>query len=291
MEVEKEKIARELLEREKEKADALRRVVEEELYNVWKERVRTEQAEKEREEEARREKEKVRKEAEAKLQREREREVLKKVEELEMENAAIAKAVEDSIITEAARRLIDKERERKRVEEMAERLRREEEKVREERLRRRVEGRKAYAGTNIYGFGQMAGMFVGGLAAWGGDVPEIVAPYPPTGEPYPTAYTGRHKGRQDAITTPAGHEYTPTLAPRFPRPDGTTGDLGWTVYDLDIDRLDETHTTGRRKPSKDGRRWRETTTERWETVIYRQDKGRDEYRRFKETTKLTKRFG
>jgi hypothetical protein len=281
LEVEKERIAQEMLEREK--AAALRRAVEEELYTVRKERVLREQMDRERElkreEEARRER--VRRDTEAKVQREREREVLKKVKELELEEAAVARAVEESIITEAARRLLDKEKERKRVEEMADRMRREaEERAQEERLRRRVEGRKAYAGIKTTG-----------LALSTDDVRALVEPYLPTGEYHPTTYTGGHKGRQDAITNPTWYGYAPPLTPRSPRPDKTAADLRWRGYELDLDRVDEIDTTGWRKPGKDGRRWRETTTERWETVIHREGEGHDGYRRSKETTKLIKRFG
>jgi hypothetical protein len=54
--------------------------------------------------------------------------------------------------------------------------------------------------------------------------------------------------------------------------------------------MDETHAAGWRNAGRDTRYRRETTTERWETIIHREEDGRDAYRRYKEASKFPRRF-
>ncbi|KAK4097272.1 hypothetical protein N658DRAFT_510504 [Parathielavia hyrcaniae] len=296
MDIEKEKTAREMVERER--TAALRRAVEDELSQVRKERGLREQRERERElrvveeeeEEARVERERVlRREVEEKMRREREREVLKKVREFELEEEAVARAVEDSIVTEAARKLADKQREKNRVEDMVEKMRLEAEgRAHEERLRRRVEGKRGGYDTNTSGFDGPAGPFSPGLPRLVGNVRAFVEddwqrrPYSPKLDAYSPTSTD---GQTDFPYPPheaARYGYAQPTTPSF---EAKGQDLRWGGRDLGID---ETDTQGWCKTGKDGRRWRETTTERWETVIHRDGTGHDGYRRYKEVSKFTR---
>ncbi|KAK4119848.1 hypothetical protein N657DRAFT_649807 [Parathielavia appendiculata] len=289
--IEKEIMAREMLEWEKKVA--LRRAVEEELYHVRKERVLREQAEREREltreKEARveKERERVRREMEEKLQKEQEKEVLNKVRELELEEAAVARAVEESIFTEAARKLVDEMREKERMQEIAEKMRMEAEaKAYEERLRRRVEGKRGGYESNTDGFDEPTAPFGPLLPPLVSEVRAFVEedwqrpPYSPKPDAYPPTYPGGQKDIPYPPHETARYGYAPPPTTGPPRIEGNGRGLRWGVRDLGVDQTD---TLGWCKRGKDGRRWCEKTTERWETVIRREGEGRDGYRRYKKS--------
>lgn len=287
------------LERDREtKAAALRRVVAEE--EAW--RVR-------REEEKRVLWEQLERERELKVQGERERTKVKDLEE-----AAVARAVEESIISEVARKVVEREkrgRERRRVEAAAERMRLEAEaKAQEERLRRRVEGKKgsewSSGGMKTAGYGRDLGLHDAAVPLLGPRVGEVrafadgdlsPAPYPPTTRSYSTSYTNGSRGSAPLSPVPTWYRYTQPLMPRASSrgdtSDNNTQDSRLWDRDhrgLDLDAFGESGSSGWRNTRKAARRWRETTTERWETVIHGEDEGHDGYRRYKEISQSTRGF-
>ncbi|KAK4032715.1 hypothetical protein C8A01DRAFT_40830 [Parachaetomium inaequale] len=299
--------AKERRKREWERKEKWRQEREEveRKIELQRERERVLRIEEEVRAERERERERVLREAEAKTQVERE--VMRKVKELE--EAAVARAVEESIISEAARKLIDQaEREKRRVEEVAERMRVEAEaRAQEERLRRRVEGKKGRewprGGTKTVGFDESAGMYGPGLPPLGPRVADVRAfvgddtqrePFHvPTPGPYRTTYAG-NDGLSDPPPEPTWYRYTPPLtastsARRGSFDSDTLPPRRWD-RGLDLDPMDETHAAGWRNAERDTRYWRETTTERWETIIHREEDGRGAYRRYKEASKPPRRF-
>ncbi|KAK4238201.1 hypothetical protein C8A03DRAFT_33807 [Achaetomium macrosporum] len=215
------------------------------------------------------EKERLAREAAVALKVQREMERAK-----ELEDAAVARAMEESILTETVRKL---EGERM-VEAVKERARREAEaKVLEERLRKRVGGKKG-----------PAGLFGSGFPPLGGRVDEVrafaphgakPAAYPPTNRPYATtAYAGGNRGLMDPLPEPTWYDHTPPPAPApFPL------DTRFEKHFSDFDRWDHGLGLG-----IEGKVWRKTTTERWETVI-QEEEGHDG-RGYREVSKTARDF-
>lgn len=228
--------------------------------------------------------EQIAREAELRMQREK--------EARELEEAAVARAVEESILSEAARYLKDveeeeRERERMRVEAARDRMMREAEVTAlEERLRRRVEGKKGWDGikTGHGGWPEKVGLgqFGSGLQTMGPRVAEVRAfreddhkraPYSSSTAPLKTSYGG-HKGWVDQAPEPTWRDYNPSPAssPTLRGSNLSTDsmDMGLWPRGIDIDQIGEAEAQVWRNGREDTRGWRETTTERWETVIRRE---------------------
>jgi len=314
--LERERLEKERLEREREKnwqrvegekaervkkAAALRRAVDEEMYIARKESVLREQMEREAELRAEQE---VRAERERK-RAEKERQVRKKVKELE--EAAVAKAVEESIITEAARKLVEQEEtEKKRLAVVAGRMMKEAEaKAQADRLRRRVEGKNGQdwvkGGAGINGFEDNVGFYGAGLPPLGMKIHDVRAfveddlnrtPSPPFIDSHSPTYPGGSRGNQFPLPKPTWYEYTPPLTSTSlagGKPESHAYASGRWDAGHESDRLDQLENTLWRDAGRETRRWRETTTERWETVIHREEGGRDAQRRYKAVSKSTSR--
>jgi hypothetical protein len=182
-------------------------------------------------------------------------------------------------------------------------------KAQEERLRRRVEGKKGSEGsrdgTNTVGLGPDGGVYGADVQLWGPRVDETWAcgeddmgwaPYPFTTESYSTTYSSVHRGTAPPPSEPTWYQYARPLMPKASSRDDTTesdtrASRRWdrgsgldTVHELDVSSW--------RHVGKGTRRWRETTTERWETVTRRGDEvEQDAYRRYREVSKSsTRRF-
>lgn len=279
---------------EKEKAAALRRAVEEEVMIAQKQRMLQEQMEKQA---ALKAEEEIKAEWERK-RAEKERQVRKKVRELEQ--AAVAKAVEESIITEAARKLVEREEsEKKRVEAVAERMMREAEaKAREDRLRRRVEGKKGQnwtrGGAGVKGFYENVGVPGGGLRPLGTKIDDIRAfvedgPDQTPSSPFINAsrrtYPGDNMGKQGPLPEPNWYQYPPPLPNMFSPADEVKSDTyvsGRLDAGHEFDGFGQPGDTVWRGTGRETRHWRETTTERWETFTERENGGDGAYRRHKE---------
>jgi hypothetical protein len=226
----------------------------------------------------------------------------------ELEEAAVARAVEESIVAEVARKVVEREERekgRKLAEVVAERMRlAAEAKAQEERLRRRVEGKKgsewASDGTRTGGLGPDGEVYAADVHLWGPRVGEAQdcaeAPYPPTTWSYTTAYSGVNRGTAPPPSNPAWYQYTRALIPKASSRDATAESDTRASRRRDrgsgLDTLDELDVSSRGNAGKEARRWRETTTERWETVVRRGDEGgQDAYSRYKEVFKSsTRRF-
>lgn len=306
---------REAREMERDKAAALRqRAVEEEvLFRLRQERVLREQIERERElkiaEEARavRERERVRVMRDAEREAEREREAMKKA--MELEEAAIARSMQESIITESARKLVDQdEREKRRAEAIAERERQEVKMKAHEKLRMRADAAKEWewpgAGIKTSGLDEGLGLYDSGVPLMRSRVDDVRAlvegesgrgRYPRTTDIHRTTYAAENNGHFGPGPEPTWYRYTsPYRAKTSPRGGRNSAESGtrephhWDRA-LDRHRVHETELWGDRAAANTTRRWRETTTERWETIIH-QDEGRDAYHSYKEVSKSTRRF-
>ena len=237
------------------------------------------------------------------LKMEVEERVKARIKELE-EEAAVARAVEESIVTEVATKVVEREereRGRKRVEAVAEKMRLAAEvKAQEERLRWRVEGKKGLGesrdGIKTGGLGPDGGLYgadvqpwgprLGGAQACGEDDMGWVS-YSPTTESYPTTYSGVNGETAPPPSEPTWYQYA---RPKASWRDGTAESDTRASRRWDrgsgLETSRELDVSGWHNVGKGSRRWRETTTERWETVVRRGDEvGQDAYRRYKEVSK------
>ncbi|SPQ25606.1 366504d1-aee1-4813-8cd2-6a9882f1a888 [Thermothielavioides terrestris] len=212
----------------------------------------------------------------------------------ELEDAAVARAVEESILSEAARSLKaaaeEEERERKRVAAAAaaaarERAMMEAEAVAMEgRLWRWVEGKQEWGGPRMAGgLAEHCGLFGSALRPLGprlagvwtlDDHGEKHTPSSPSAASPLTGCAG-HKGpvRQSSESTWADSPTSISSGPTLRAGSSASDACGFGPWDRDIDigRLGETEAHIRCNGREDGRGWRETTTERRETIICREE--------------------
>ncbi|KAH6844556.1 hypothetical protein B0I37DRAFT_377769 [Chaetomium sp. MPI-CAGE-AT-0009] len=301
---EKEKVSREI-EKEKEEAP-LRRAVEEGVRRemALRERERLEREMRVRVEEemkADRQRERERALKEARLKREMDA-IKKKAQELE--EAAVAKAVEESIMSEEARKLLERrERERRQAEAVMEQRRVETEaKAQTERLRCRVQGQSgslwAKDGIKTAGLTAVTRPYRPGLPLAGPPVndpqlsPENTTYHGQflTAGPYPTTYTDKN-GTGPPAPTWYGYNTSPTNNPFVHQGNFGNGNrpTHWNS-DTKPALIGETHAADWNNIGTGARHWHETTTERWDAVIHRQNGAHDAYEGYREVSKSTRRF-
>ncbi|KAK3290876.1 uncharacterized protein B0H64DRAFT_451361 [Chaetomium fimeti] len=274
--VERERVERESLVREIEKQEeeaALRRAVEEGVrleMALW-ERERMEEMKVERQ----RELDRVLKEAMSK----NEREVMKK-KAREREDAAVAKAMENSIILEAA------------AETQTERLMR--------RMQRHSASQWAKDGTKTAGSKAVTRLYGPDLPPFGprvGDPQASSVPstyygqFLPAGS-YPTTYTNSTATAGPPLE-PTWYGYNPstTADPFMPQSDldNDNQPTRWNSY-TKPDLVGRTHAADWNNIGTGARHWHETTTQRWDAVIRRKDGTRGAYEESREVSKSTRRF-
>ena len=234
--------------------------------------------------------ERVMKQQAARLQEAAEAKMRMRKKVWEVEDAAVARAVEESIVSEAAKKLLDEkeERERRRVEAaVRERVRVEQEarRAQEERLRKlKGRGKDRYWdwARMVNGWGVDDGLLLGGkneMRARVGE--ESRLPLPPyamdsyslcdgigeNGErlPEPTWY------HSNGLPKAGGR--------RLDESERDTQGMGLWDREVEVDRLGETEAAMWRDEREDTRRWREVTTERLETIIRREEGEQNKYRR------------
>ena len=268
----------------KENKDALRRALEEEEgYFATLQRVLRQQK--------RREAELRAKEEAARVERER---VARKFWELE--EAAIERAVKESMVSEDKKKLAEQEEKEKR---RMERVRKE-----AERAKRHVDGKKGrgWAGngrttragedTGVYGLGlPLSAQGRGSARAFVED--ELSSPpYSPTAGSDSSIYAGGNQELLDFFPEPTWYRPGPHLVNNSPRHgtfEGDTQDSARWDRRLGLGWPDETEPTVWRNTGMHAQRWRETKTERWETVVRCQEECRDTFQGYKEVTETTRR--
>ncbi|KAL2023308.1 hypothetical protein VTK56DRAFT_3046 [Thermocarpiscus australiensis] len=250
---------REMKEKEEKAAElereALRRAVEEMLRRARR---------------ARRERERALREQaalEAEIRAERERRE-RKAEELE--KAAVARAVEESIVSEAARELLEEE-ERER-----ERRRREAERAQEEMLRQWKRGGDKRRETKTKVSGAADGFRRCGSWVFPDLEDDVTAGgFPRPAESHSTLSGSTVDGRSGPFSEPAWRSDSPSprLGSGLRATESETDAYGFRRWQRESERRGETETA----------MWRETATERWETVTRREEEEKTGHRRCRVT--------
>lgn len=286
----------------KENKDALRRALEEEegyfatLQRVLRQQKRREAELRAKEEAARVERERVARkfwELEEAARVDRESEARKF---WELEEAAIERAVKESMVSEDKKKLAEQEEKEKR---RVERVRKE-----AERAKRHVDGKKGrgWAGngrttragedTGVYGLGlPLSAQGRGSARAFVED--ELSSPpYSPTAGSDSSIYAGGNQELLDFFPEPTWYRPAPHLVNNSPRHgtfEGDTQDSARWDRRLGLGWPDETEPTVWRNTGMHAQRWRETKTERWETVVRCEEECRDTFQGYKEVTETTRR--
>ncbi|AEO67477.1 uncharacterized protein THITE_2088966 [Thermothielavioides terrestris NRRL 8126] len=292
---ERERRVRLELERERARLEVERAAAVAEEVRRVRERLERERAEAAERERAAREQ--AAREAEVKTQtkqRELEAAAARARRARELEDAAVARAVEESILSEAARSLKvaaeEEERGRKRVAAAAAAAAREkammeaEAVAMEERLWRLVGRKQEWGGLRMAGgLAEHGGLFGPALRPLGPRLADLRTlddhggkhmPSSPSAAS-PLAGCAGHKGpvRQSSESTWANSPTSISSGPTLRASSSTSEAFGLGPWDreLDIGRLGETEAHIWRNGREDGWGWRETTTERHETIICREE--------------------
>jgi hypothetical protein len=238
---------------------------------------------------AARNRERVMKEQAARLQEAAEAKMrMRKV--WEVEDAAVARAVEESIVSEAAKKLLDEkeERERKRVEAaVRERVRVEKEakRAQEERLRQlKGGGKNRYWdwARRVNGWGVDDGLLLGDKNEMRARVGEESGPPPPPYAMGPYSLCdgiGKNGERLPEPTWYHSNGLPKAGGRRLDESERDTQGMGLWDREFEVDRLGETEAAMWRDEREDTRRWREVTTERLGIIIRREEGEQNKYRR------------
>ncbi|KAH6649289.1 hypothetical protein F5144DRAFT_588045 [Chaetomium tenue] len=208
----------------------------------------------------------------ARLEAELEKEEMNKTRELE--EAAIAKAMQESIMSETTRKLIEKEHagraQRRLGAAVGQMMADSEAEAQTERMKRRIRGQ---SGSDSNASSQSTTEFA---------PPFATAPYPTHTNP---------NGSWGPRPGPAGYDYTSPQT--FARRDIFINDNQLPRHWSNGARpglIGETHATGWDNTGMGTEQWRGTTTERWDGVIHQQNGARDAYKGYKEVSRSTRRF-
>jgi hypothetical protein len=226
----------------------------------------------------------------------------------ELEETAIAKAVQDSIMSEATRKVMERQdREKRRMGAVIERMRAEEEAdAQTERMRRRMQGESGpeWAGgrTKTAGLNRIARPSIPGRAPLGlrdddfkpSSTQDSARSAPPFATDLYRTYANKNE-TSGLPLEPTGYDYTP---PHTPTPFARRNILDNGIHpphhwnsNPTPGLIGGTHATGWSNMGPTGlEQWRETTTERWDGVLRRQSGARDAYEGYKEVSKSTRRF-